>query len=104
MAVRIKKDDVVVVISGKHKGKQGRVLKLDREADRVVVEGVNVIKRHQSPRKFREAGIVEKEAPIHISNVQLLDPETQKPTRVRMGEDKDGAKVRIAVKSGAVLD
>ncbi len=104
MAVRIKKDDLVVVVSGKHKGKQGRVLKLDLDADRVVVEGVNVIKRHQSPRKFREAGIIEKEAPIHISNVQLLDPETQKPTRVRMGEDKDGNKVRIAVKSGAVLD
>ena len=71
---------------------------------RVIVEGINVIKRHQSPRKFREAGIVEKEAPVDASNVMLVDPETEKPTRIRMGEDSDGKKVRIAVKSGAVLD
>jgi len=74
------------------------------EDGRVVVEGVKVMKRHQSPRKYREAGIIEREAPIDASNVMLVDPETEKPTRVRMGEDKDGKKVRIAVGSGAVID
>lgn len=103
MAIRIKKDDLVHVIAGKEKGKQGRVLRV-LDDGRVIVEGINVIKRHQSPRKFREAGIVEKEAPVDASNVMLVDPETQKPTRIRMGEDSDGKKVRIAVKSGAVLD
>ncbi len=104
MANRLKKDDLVVVIAGSDKGTTGRILKVLPEDDRVLVEGVNVIKRHQSPRKFREGGIIEKEAPIHISNVMLVDPETEKPTRVRIGADKDGKKVRIAVKSGAVLD
>ncbi|MAT29054.1 MAG: 50S ribosomal protein L24 [Sandaracinus sp.] len=103
MAIRIKKDDLVHVIAGKEKGKQGRVLRV-LDDGRVIVEGINVIKRHQSPRKFREAGIVEKEAPVDASNVMLVDPETEKPTRIRMGEDSDGKKVRIAVKSGAVLD
>jgi len=103
MGIRIKKDDLVVVVSGKDKGTQGRVLKVGDDG-RVIVEGVNIIKRHQSPRRFREAGIVEREAPVDASNVMLVDPETDKPTRVRMGEDKDGKKVRIAVKSGAVLD
>ncbi|HJK94316.1 MAG TPA: 50S ribosomal protein L24 [Polyangiaceae bacterium LLY-WYZ-15_(1-7)] len=101
--MRIKKDDLVHVIAGKEKGKQGRVLRV-LDDGRVIVEGINVIKRHQSPRKFREAGIVEKEAPVDASNVMLVDPETEKPTRIRMGEDSDGKKVRIAVKSGAVLD
>ena len=103
MAIRIKKDDLVHVIAGKEKGKQGRVLRV-LDDGRVIVEGINVIKRHQSPRKFREAGIVEKEAPVDASNVMLVDPETEKPTRIRMGEDSDGKKVHIAVKSGAVLD
>ncbi|MBC7170840.1 MAG: 50S ribosomal protein L24 [Polyangiaceae bacterium] len=104
MARKIKRDDMVVVISGKDKGTQGRVLKVISETDRVLVEGVNRIKRHQSARKFKEAGIIEREAPIAVSNVMLLDPETQKPTRVRIGEDKEGKKARIAVKSGTVLD
>jgi large subunit ribosomal protein L24 len=104
MARRLKRDDLVVVISGKDKGQQGRVLKVIPETGRVIVEGVNRIKRHQSARKFKEAGIVEREAPIHLSNVQLVDPQTQKPTRVKSGQDKEGKKARIAVKSGAVLD
>lgn len=106
MAIRLKKDDKVVVIAGRKedRGKVGRILVVDLAAGRVIVEGINVIKRHQSPRKFREAGIVEKEAPIDASNVMLVCPETEKPTRVRMGRDKEGKKVRIAVKSGAVID
>ena len=104
MARRLKRDDLVVVIAGKDKDSQGRVLKVIKETDRVLVEGVNRVKRHQSARKFKEAGIIEREAPIHASNVMLVDPQTQKPTRVRNGQDKEGKKARVAVKSGVVLD
>lgn len=104
MARKLKRDDMVVVIAGKDKGTQGRVLKVIPETGRVIVEGVNRIQRHQSARKFKEAGIIEREAPIAASNVMLLDPQTQKPTRVRNGVGEDGKKTRIAVKSGAVLD
>ncbi|MCB9631736.1 MAG: 50S ribosomal protein L24 [Sandaracinus sp.] len=102
MGSRLKKDDLVQVVAGRDKGKQGRILKVLEEG-RVLVEGVNMMKRHQSPRKFKEAGIIEKEAPIDASNVMIVDPQTNAPTRVRAGE-KDGKKVRIAAKSGAVLD
>jgi large subunit ribosomal protein L24 len=94
----------VVVISGKDKGARGRVLQVNPDSGRVLVEGVNRVSRHQSPQRFREAGIVEKEAPIPANKVMVLDPKTDAPTRVRMGEDKEGNKVRIAAKSGAVLD
>lgn len=105
MAVRLKKDDLVVIISGKkeERGKTGRILKV-LEDGRVLVEGMRLMKRHQSLRKYKEAGIVEREAPIHASNVALVDPETEKPTRIRIGTDGDGNKVRIAVRSGATLD
>jgi large subunit ribosomal protein L24 len=99
---RIKRDDLVVVITGKDKGTTGRVQRFSHSGERVVVEGVNKIKRHQSPQKFKEGGIVEREAPIHISNVMLVDPETQKPTRVS-AKVEDGKKVRVA-KSGAKID
>ncbi|MFW6067369.1 MAG: 50S ribosomal protein L24 [Myxococcota bacterium] len=111
MAARIKKDDMVVVIAGADKGVTGRVLKVLPEEDRVVVEGVRRAKRHQSPRMYREGGIVEREAPIHVSNVMLVDPKAEegaepraKATRVRFGTDAEGKKVRIAAKSGAVVD
>ena len=105
MASRIKKDDQVVVIAGKDKGARGRVLLIDRERDRVIVEGVNRVKRHTKPTpKNPSGGIIEKEAGIHLSNVMLLDTKTDKPTRVKSGTDKDGKKIRIAVKSGAVID
>ncbi len=104
MARRLKKDDLVVVISGKDKGTTGRILKLDTDTDRVIVEGVNRVKRHSKPTPQQpEGGIIEKEAPIHSSNVMLADPKDQAPTRVRAGSDKDGKKVRVAVKSGSVL-
>lgn len=104
MAARIKKGDKVVVIAGKDKGARGEVTQILREQDRVVVEGVNRIKRHQKPMPpYQEGGIIEKEAPIHISNVMLVDPSTDKPTRVKAGNDDEGKKVRIAVKSGTVI-
>jgi large subunit ribosomal protein L24 len=103
MAARIKKDDLVVVIAGKDKGQQGRVLQV-RPDGRLLVEGVNMVKRHQSAQRYQEAGIIEREAPIQTSNVMLVDPKTEGPTRVKAGTDKDGNKVRIAVKSGTVLD
>lgn len=105
MAARIKKGDLVVVIAGKDKGQNGRVLRV-LQNELVLVEGVNRVKRHQSARRFKEAGIVEKEAPIHASNVMLADPKTDQRTRVRFDTDKKDAskRVRVAVKSGAVLD
>nr|WP_053237581.1 50S ribosomal protein L24 [Sandaracinus amylolyticus] len=104
MGIRVKKDDQVVVIAGKDKGTKGRVLRVIREEDRVIVEGVNRVKRHTKPTpKNPSGGIIEKEAAIHISNVMLVDAKTDKPTRVRFAE-KDGKKVRVAVKSGAAID
>ena len=98
--MRVKKGDTVVVIAGKDKGKKGTVTKVFTKANRVLVEGVNVITKHQKPTAMNpQGGIVNKEAPIHISNVMPLDPETGKGTRVRF-EMKDGKKVRVAVKSG----
>jgi len=105
MAARIKKGDLVAVIAGKDRGAQGRVLRILTDRDRVVVEGINVIKRHQRPTPQQpQGGIIEREAPIHVSNVMPVDTKTDKPTRIRMGTDKDGKKVRVAVKSGTVID
>jgi large subunit ribosomal protein L24 len=102
---RIKKNDQVVVTAGKDKGTRGRVLMVLIADQRVIVEGVNRVKRHQKPnRTSPQGGILEKEGPIHLSNVMLLDPKTDKPTRVKAGTSKDGRKVRVAVRSGAVLD
>ena len=98
--MRVKKGDTVVVIAGKDKGKKGTVVKVMPKTNRVLVEGVNVITKHQKPTAMNpQGGIINKEAPIHISNVMPVDPETGKGTRVRF-EMKDGKKVRIAVKSG----
>lgn len=105
MALRIRKNDQVIVTTGKDKGARGRVLKVFTERDRVIVEGVNRVKRHQKPnRKSPQGGIIEKEGTIHLSNVMLVDAKTDKPTRVKSGVDKDGRKVRLAVRSGASLD
>jgi large subunit ribosomal protein L24 len=99
---RLRKDDEVVVIAGKDKGARGKVLKVLVERDRVIVEGVNRVKRHSKPTPKSQGGIIEKEMSIHVSNVMLLDQKTDKPTRVR-SEIKDGKKVRVSVKSGAVM-
>jgi len=85
MALKIRRDDRVVVISGKDRGKSGKVLRVDAEKRRVFVEGLNLVKRHQKPTPQRpnvQAGVISSEGPIHISNVMLLDPQTNKPTRV----------------------
>jgi large subunit ribosomal protein L24 len=103
---RIKKNDTVIVVAGKDKGAQGRVLQVMPSSDRVLVEGVNRIKRHTRPMPQRniQGGIVEREAPIHMSNVMPIDPESGKPTRVGTKTLEDGTRVRVARRSGAVLD
>jgi large subunit ribosomal protein L24 len=104
--MHIKKDDLVQVTTGKkeNKGKQGKVLSVDTKNNRVVVEGVNIITKHVRPNNINpEGGIVKKEGPIHASNVMLVDPKTNKPTRVGK-EIKDGKKVRVSKKSGTVID
>lgn len=98
---RLQTGDNVVVISGAHKGKTGKVKRVLRAEQRVVVEGVNVIKRHMKPTPNRAGGIVQKEAPVHASNVALVDPETGKATRVSVRVE-EGKKVRVA-KSGAII-
>lgn len=101
---RIKKDDLVFVTTGRDKGAQGRVLRILGDGQRVLVEGVNVVKRHTKPDQFQQGGIVEKESPIHISNIMHFDTTEEKPTRIKAGQDKDGKKVRISVLSGTVID
>ena len=104
MALRIRRDDEVVVISGKDRGKTGRVLRVDTKKDRVYVEGLNIVKRHSRPRPgtTEPGGVLEKEGPIHISNVSLVDPRDGRPTRVRT-EERDGRRVRVGVRSGEVI-
>jgi len=98
MAARLRKGDMVVVISGKEKGNKGKVKALILETNRVVVEGLNLIKRHTRPTpRNPNGGIIEKEAPIHASNVMPLDPKTGKGTRVKFKTDAKGKKVRVAV-------
>jgi large subunit ribosomal protein L24 len=106
MAVRIRKNDQVVVLTGRDRGKRGRVLIVMPERSRVVVEGVNLVKRHTRPNPQRniKGGIVEREASIHVSNVMVVDPETNEPTRVGTKTLGDGRRVRISRKSGAVVD
>jgi large subunit ribosomal protein L24 len=101
---KIKKGDRVVVITGKDRGKQGEVLRVVREDDRVIVQGINVVKRHTRPSARQPGGIVEREAAIHISNVAHIDPASNRPTRVGYRIQDDGRKVRFAKRSGDVLD
>jgi large subunit ribosomal protein L24 len=104
MGLRVRTDDEVVVISGKDRGKTGRVLDVDPAKQRVFVEGLNIVKRHQRPRpgSNEPGGVIEKPGPIHISNVALIDPKDGKPTRTRV-EERDGKRVRVAVRSGEVI-
>ncbi|ADB49780.1 50S ribosomal protein L24 [Conexibacter woesei] len=106
MPARIRRDDEVIVISGKDKGKTGRVLRVDPEKDRVYVEGLNIVKRHQRPTPGRPdsvAGVIEREGAIHASNVMLLDPKDNKPTRVGI-EIHEGRRFRVARRSGTRID
>ena len=106
--IRLKKGDRVVVTAGKDKGKTGEVTKViagDRPGDhRVVVSGANMIKRHTKPTQTNPGGIIEREAPIHISNVAMVDPKESKPTRVGYSFLDDGRKVRFAKRSGEIID
>lgn len=105
MAAKIKKGDYVVVISGKDKGRKGEVLKVSPKDEKVVVKGIRMVKRHVRPSQMDpDGGIKEFEAPIHVSNVAHLDPKEDKPTRVGFKTLKDGKKVRVARKSGEVID
>ena len=98
--LKIKTGDSVVVIAGEHKGQKGKILNVDREKNRAIVEGINLISKHTKPSAQNpQGGIIKKEAPIHISNLSLLDPKTGEPTKVGY-EVRDGKKVRISVVSG----
>ena len=103
---RIRKNDIVAVISGKDRGKRGRVLRITAAKGTVMVEGVNLVKRHTKPNPQRniKGGIVDREAPIHVSNVAPIDPESDRPTRIGSKILADGQRVRVARRSGAVLE
>jgi large subunit ribosomal protein L24 len=107
-SLKIRRDDEVIVISGKDRDKTGRVLRVDPKKSRVYVEGLNIIKRHQRPTQSTDpakaaGGVVEKEGPIHISNVMLIDPKTKKPTRVGVSRE-NGNRNRVTKASGSKLD
>jgi large subunit ribosomal protein L24 len=110
MTLKIRRDDTVRIIAGKDRGRTGRVLRVEPAKQRVYVEGANIVKRHTRPRTLRDTqraqelgGIVEKEGPIHISNVMLIDPDTGEPTRVGIKRD-GGRRVRVAKTSGKEID
>jgi large subunit ribosomal protein L24 len=110
MGMKIRRDDVVQVISGKDSGKTGKVLRVDPKRSRVFVEGLNIVKRHQRPRTIKETqrggqvgGVIEKEGPIHVSNVMLVDPKADKPTRVGV-ERSEGKRVRVAKRSSTRIE
>ena len=110
MAAKIRRDDQVAVISGKDRGKTGRVLRVDLKKSKVYVEGLNIVKRHQRPSQVPNAqraetvgGVIEKEGPIHISNVMLIDPKDKKPTRVGISRE-GGQRMRVTRRSNTKLD
>ena len=110
MGLKIRRDDTVRIIAGKDRGRTGRVLRVDPAKQKVYVEGANIIKRHMRPRTLRDTqraqelgGIIEKEGPIHVSNVMLIDPDSGEPTRVGIKRD-GGRRARMAKKSGKEID
>jgi large subunit ribosomal protein L24 len=105
--MKLRTDDEVIVISGKDKGKTGKIIRVDRSKDRVYVEGLNIVKRHQRPNPGRPnaaVGVIEREGPIHVSNVALLDPKDRKPTRVGTRRTEEGARMRVTKRSGTEID
>ncbi len=105
MGLGIKKEDTVAVITGKERGKKGRVLSVSSAKSNLIIEKVNIIKRHMKPsRKYSQGGIIEKEAPIHISNVMLVCPKCGKPTRISSFAIEGGKKVRMCKKCKEVID
>lgn len=103
MAMKIKKGDQVIVITGRDKGKTGDVIKAMPKENKVIVSGINMVKRHTKPTQESAGGIISKEHPIHVSNVALIDPKSGKATRVGVKISTDGTKVRVAKKSGEVI-
>jgi large subunit ribosomal protein L24 len=104
MAAKIKKGDTVLVLAGRDKGRSGQVLQVMPKENRALVQGINVVKKHQRAAPGKEAGIISKEAPIQLSNIALRDPKDGKPTRVRFQMKDDGTKVRVASRSGEAID
>ncbi len=102
--LKIRKGDKVTVITGRDKGKTGEILRVDPKRGRVLVQGVNMVKRHQGPSQTSPGGIIEKEASLHVSNVAHIDPKSDKPTRVGYRTDSGGRKVRFAKRSGELID
>jgi large subunit ribosomal protein L24 len=105
--MKLRTDDEVIVISGKDKGKTGKIIRVDRSRDRVYVEGINIVKRHQRPNPGRPnapVGVIEREGPVHVSNVALLDPKDRKPTRVGTRRTEDGGRMRVTKRSGTEID
>lgn len=105
MGLSVKKNDTVVVIAGREKGKKGRVLSVYPQKDKLLIEKINIIKKHMKPtRKQTQGGIIEKEAPIHISNIMLICPKCNKPTRIGNSILQDGRKLRMCKKCREVID
>ena len=107
MAMKLKTDDNVIVISGKDKGRTGKIIRVEPDKDRVYVEGVNMVKRHQRPNPARpnaQVGVIEREGPVHVSNVALVDPKDRKATRVGMRRTEDGKRMRVTKRSGTEID
>jgi large subunit ribosomal protein L24 len=105
MPAKIKRGDTVVVISGRDRGKRGTVRRMVNKTDRVIVEGVNIVKKHQRARQMgQQSEIIEREAPIHISNLMLVDPNSDEPTRVTFRHREDGTMVRVGKKSGEDIE
>jgi len=104
MAAKIKKGDKVVVLTGRDKGRTGEVIEVNPAAERALVRGVNLVKRHQRQSAQQEGGIISKELPVHLSNIAIADPKDGKPTRIGFKIGSDGRKVRIAKRSGAEID
>lgn len=103
MKFKIKKGDEVIVITGKNKGKKGQVLKIFPHNNRALVSGVNIVRKHTKPSQVSEGGIIEKELPIHISNIAHIDPKSGEATKIGFKILADGAKVRVAKKSGEII-
>jgi large subunit ribosomal protein L24 len=111
MSLKIRRDDRVQLIAGKDAGKTGRVLRVDPKRSRLYVEGLNIVKRHQRPRSLKDTqrggkvgGVIEKEGPIHISNVMLVDPKEDRPTRVGVERSADGKRVRVTKRSSSRIE
>ena len=104
MAAKIKKGDKVIILTGRDKGKQGEVLEVRPAEQRAIVRGINMVKRHQRQTASEQGGIIDKESPIHLSNVAHIDPKDGKATRIGFKTDKNGVKSRVARRSGEALN